>query len=82
MVHDVELMDYYPDYGGIEDGEPITKSPIPNNPAFIFKMITPEKPEGEKSFVAIRQTLETEENDYKVNFVSAETRHISGLNST
>ena len=62
----VELKDYYPDYDGIEDGEPISKSPIPNNPAFIFKMITPEKPEGEMSFVAIRQTLETEENDYKV----------------
>ena len=42
-------------------------------------MVTPEKPQGEKSFVAIRQTLETEENQYKVNFLSAETRHISGL---
>lgn len=75
----VELRDYYPDYGGIENGEIIEKSPIPNNPAFIFKMITPEKPEGEMSFVAIRQTLETEENNYKVNFISAETRDISGL---
>ena len=75
----VELKEYYPDYDGIKDGEPYSKSPIPNNPAFIFKMITPEKPEGEMSFVAIRQTLETEENDYKVNFLSAETRDISGL---
>ena len=31
------------------------------------------------SFVAIQQTLETEENDYKANFISAETRDISGL---
>ena len=75
----VELKDYYPDYDGVEEGEPVSKSPIPNNPAFIFKMITPEKPDGEMSFVAIRQTLETEENDYKVNFISAETRDISGL---
>ena len=75
----VELKDYYPDYDGVEDGEPVSKSPIPNNPAFIFKMITPEKPDGEMSFVAIRQTLETEENDYKVNFLSAETRDMSGL---
>ena len=66
-------------YDGVENGEPISKSPIPNNPAFIFKMVTPDKPEGEMSFVAIRQTLETEVNDYKVNFVSAETRDISGL---
>ena len=63
----------------LKDGEPYSKSPIPNNPAFIFKMITPEKPEGEMSFVAIQQTLETEENDYKANFLSAETRDISGL---
>lgn len=75
----VELRDYYPDYDGIEDGEIKSKSPVPNNPAFIFKMITEDKPDGEMSFVAIKQTLETEENDYKVNFVSAETRHISGM---
>ncbi|KAA0966166.1 cytochrome C biogenesis protein [Sporosarcina sp. ANT_H38] len=75
----VILSDYYPDYDGIEDGEPKSKSPIPNNPAFIFKMVTPAKPDGEMSFVAIKQTLETEVNDYKVKFVSAETRDISGL---
>lgn len=75
----VELKDYYPDYGGFENGEPVSKSPLPNNPAFFFKMITPEKPKGEISFVAIRQTVEAEENDFQVNFVSADTRNISGL---
>ncbi|MDS9470790.1 cytochrome c biogenesis protein ResB [Sporosarcina pasteurii] len=75
----VELRDYYPDYDGFVDGEPTSKTPLPNNPAFFFKMITPEKPKGEISFVAIRQTVEAEENDYKVNFLSAETRNISGL---
>lgn len=75
----VDLMGYYADYDGVENGEPVSKSPIPNNPAFIFNMITPEKPQGEKSFVAIRQTLETEENAYQVKFVSADTRDISGL---
>ncbi len=74
-----ELKDYYPDYGGFENGEPVSKSPLPNNPAFFFKMITPEKPKGEISFVAIRQTVEAEENDFQVNFVSADTRNISGL---
>ena len=53
----VELKDYYPDYDGIENGEPISKSPIPNNPAFIFKMVTPDKPDGEMSFVAINKHL-------------------------
>lgn len=75
----VTLLDYYPDFDGMEDGEPKSKSRIPNNPAFIFKMVTPENPEGEKSFVAIKKTLETNENDYKVKFLSAETRDISGL---
>lgn len=75
----VNLIGYYADYDGVENGEPVSKSPIPNNPAFIFDMKTPEKPQGEKSFVAIRQTLETQENAYAVKFVSADTRDISGL---
>ncbi|MBD7983653.1 cytochrome c biogenesis protein ResB [Sporosarcina sp. Sa2YVA2] len=75
----VNLIGYYADYAGVENGEPVSKSPVPNNPAFIFDMRTPEKPQGEKSFVAIQQTLETEENAYQVKFVSADTRHISGL---
>ncbi|MBE1554081.1 cytochrome c biogenesis protein ResB [Sporosarcina limicola] len=75
----VVLSDYYPDFDGMENGEPKSKSSIPNNPAFIFKMITPEKPKGEMSFVAIQQTLETEENAYKVKFVSAEMRDKSGF---
>ncbi|MDW0115600.1 cytochrome c biogenesis protein ResB [Sporosarcina thermotolerans] len=75
----VNLIGYYADYDGVENGEPVSKSPIPNNPAFIFDMKTLEKPQGEKSFVAIRQTLETEENAYAVKFVSADTRDISGL---
>ncbi|ARD49422.1 cytochrome c biogenesis protein ResB [Sporosarcina sp. P33] len=75
----VNMLGFYPDYDGIKDGEPFSKSPVPNNPAFIFQMNTPDKPEGEKSFVAIRQTLEVEENDYAIKFASAETRNISGL---
>ncbi|MDW0109111.1 cytochrome c biogenesis protein ResB [Sporosarcina aquimarina] len=75
----IELMEYYADYDGIVDGEPTSKSPIPNNPAFIFNMKTPDHPEGEKSFVAIRQTLEVEPNDYEAKFQSAETRDASGL---
>ncbi|PIC81262.1 cytochrome C biogenesis protein [Sporosarcina sp. P18a] len=75
----VNMLGFYPDYDGIKDGEPYSKSPVPNNPAFIFQMNTPDKPEGEKSFVAIRQTLEVEENDYAIKFAAAETRNISGL---
>ncbi|PID14797.1 MULTISPECIES: cytochrome c biogenesis protein ResB [unclassified Sporosarcina] len=75
----VELKDYYADYDGFEDGKPKSKTPIPNNPAFFFKMVTPAKPDGEMSFVAIRETVETELNDYKATFLSAETRDVTGL---
>lgn len=75
----VVLLEYEPDYAGFEDGELKGNSPLPNNPVFIFKMITPEKPQGENSFVAIRQTVEGDENDYKLNFVSADTRNVSGM---
>ncbi|MHA6258489.1 cytochrome c biogenesis protein ResB [Sporosarcina sp. CAU 1771] len=75
----VELKDYYPDFDGFEDGKPVSKTPLPNNPGFFFKMVTPNTPEGEMSFVAIRETIETKENDYKVTFQSAETRNMTGL---
>ncbi|KIL75177.1 cytochrome c biogenesis protein ResB [Bacillus badius] len=77
----VEIVGYYPDYDGIgSDGEPKTKSPLPNNPAFLFKMFSPEHPKGEISFTAIRQTLEpVGETDYKMEFRGIETRNISAL---
>ncbi|MDX1769983.1 MAG: cytochrome c biogenesis protein ResB [Planococcaceae bacterium] len=76
----VELLGYYPDFSGFENGEPQTKSPLPNNPAFLIKMITPDTPEGETSFVAIKQTVEPlGENEYKLAFENVETRDVSGL---
>ncbi|GIN85618.1 cytochrome c biogenesis protein [Heyndrickxia sporothermodurans] len=77
----VELMGYYPDFSGFaKNGEPQTKSPVPNNPAFLFKMFSPKHPKGEISFVAIKQNLEPlGENEYKIAFKSIETRNISVL---
>ena len=76
----VSLMGYYPDFSGFENGVPQTATQTPNNPAFIFKMYTPEKPEGETSFVAIQQTLEPNgENLYKMKFSNVETRNMSGI---
>ena len=73
-------MSYFPDFEFNDDGEPATKSRIPNNPAFIFKMFSPEKPEGEISFVAIRQNLEPlGENDYKMTFAGIETKNVTAL---
>ncbi|MDE3839449.1 cytochrome C biogenesis protein [Bacillus methanolicus] len=78
--YSVELLSYFPDFEFDENNEPVTKSRIPNNPAFVFKMFTPDKPEGEISFVAIQQTIEPfGDNEYKMAFSGVETKNVSGL---
>lgn len=77
----VELLGFYPDFDGFsEEGEPKSKSPLPNNPAFLFNMISPEHPDGEVSFVQIQNTMEpVGETDYKMVFKNLETRDVSAL---
>ncbi|WP_368504573.1 cytochrome c biogenesis protein ResB [Alkalihalophilus sp. As8PL] len=78
--HEVIIRDYFPDYFLNNDDVPSTRSKIPDNPVFIFEMITPETPEGEVSFVGIRQNLEPlGENDYKMTFVDVETNNVTAL---
>jgi len=78
--YSVEIISYFPDFEFAEDGEPVTKSRIPNNPAFVFKMFTPDKQDGEISFVAIKQTIEPfGDNEYKMAFSGIETKNVSGL---
>lgn len=78
--YSVKLLSYFPDFEFDEKNEPTTKSRYPNNPAFIFKMITPDKPDGEVSFVAIKQTLEPMgENDHKLQFKGIESGDITIL---
>jgi cytochrome c biogenesis protein len=76
----VEILNYFPDFEFAENGEPATKSRVPNNPAFVFRMVTPEKPKGETSFVAIKQTIEPfGDNQYKMSFKGIETKNVSGF---
>nr|WP_263325864.1 cytochrome c biogenesis protein ResB [Neobacillus sp. Marseille-Q6967] len=78
--YSVEILSFFPDFEFAEDGEPRTKTRIPNNPAFVFKMITPDKPEGETSFVAIQQTIEPlGDNVYKMAFKGIETKNVTAL---
>lgn len=78
--YSVEILSYFPDFEFGEDGQPTTKSRIPNNPAFVFKMYTPDIPDGEVSFVAIQQTLEPfGDNKYKMSFSGVETKNVTGL---
>lgn len=77
----VRLLEYTPDFAGFDDnGGPRTATATPNNPAFVFRMITPDTPEGETSFVAIKNTLEPlGENKNMMKFTNATTRNITGL---
>lgn len=76
----VELLSYFPDFYFDEEGKPSTKTRVPNNPAFVFKMFTPATPDGEVSFVAIQQNIEPAgTNKYKMTFAGIETRNVTGL---
>lgn len=76
----VEIMSYFPNFYFNSKGEPDTKNKIPDNPAFVFNMISPEKPEGEKSFVAIQKTIEPDgDNQLKLRFEGVETKNLSAL---
>jgi len=76
----VELEQYLPDFLIGEDGKPYSKSPVPNNPAFVFNMMSPEKPEGERSFVAILTTIEASDaTTYKMSFAGEESVNATAL---
>jgi cytochrome c biogenesis protein len=76
----VELLSYFPDFYFDDEGNPNTKTKIPNNPAFVFKMFAPDRPKGEVSFVAIRQNLEPlGNNKYKMAFAGIVTKNVAGL---
>lgn len=76
----VEIVTYFPNFYFNNEGVPDTKSRVPDNPAFVFDMISPEKPDGERSFVAIQQTLDPEEdNQLKMEFEGVETKNLSAL---
>ncbi|MCM3566746.1 cytochrome c biogenesis protein ResB [Neobacillus mesonae] len=78
--YSVKILNYFPDFEFAENGEPSTKSRVPNNPAFIFRMTAPDKPKGETSFVAIRQTIEPfGNNTYKMAFKRIGTTNVSGF---
>ncbi len=78
--YSVQIIKYLPDFIVGEDGEPDTQSRVPNNPAFVFKLISPEKPKGEISFVAVQKTIESsDDNIYKMAFANVETQNATFL---
>jgi cytochrome c biogenesis protein len=78
--YSVEILNYFPDFEFDKNGDPSTKSRVPNNPAFVFRMTSPNKPKPETSFVAIKQTIEPfGDNTYKMAFKGIETKNVSGF---
>ncbi|QWG38319.1 cytochrome c biogenesis protein ResB [Bacillus mycoides] len=78
--YSLELLSYFPDFYFDENGRPNTKTKLPNNPAFVFKMFTPETPDGEVSFVGIQQNIEPDGNNkYKMSFAGMEMQNATAL---
>ncbi|OHR63711.1 cytochrome C biogenesis protein [Bacillus sp. HMSC76G11] len=76
----VKIVTYLPNFYFNSEGIPDTKNRVPDNPAFVFNMVSPEKPEGENSFVAIQETIEpNKDNQLKMKFESVETKNLSAL---
>lgn len=75
-----KLLAYFPDFYFNDKDEPATKTSVPNNPAFIFKMFTPDKPKGETSFIGIKENADIKgPNDYKLTFQGLDTKNLSAF---
>lgn len=76
----IEIIEYFPDFHFDDNRTPASKSRIPNNPAFIFKMYSPEKPDGEVSFVGIQTNQDIGgENLHRMRFVDIEMNNVTNL---
>lgn len=75
----VEIGEIFPDYF-LEDGMPKSKTNYPRNPAFVFKVFSPEDENPEISFAGIGKNIDaTGENQYKLGIIGIETHSVSGL---
>lgn len=75
----VEIGEIFPDYY-LDDGVPKSKTNYPRNPAFVFKVYSPEMDNPEISFAGIGKNIDaTGENQYKLGIIGIETHSVSGL---
>lgn len=77
---EVVLLDYYPDFA-LENNRPITKSPDPNKPAFVFEVREKGQAKGERSWVISGQNLDelTKENRYAIDLAGMKMVDSTGL---
>lgn len=75
----VVIDEYYPDYTE-EDGQAISKSKYPRNPAFELSIYSPGSDKAEKSFVGIgKNDPMTKGNQYKLGLAGYELHDVSGI---
>ncbi len=74
---------YYPEFK-MENGEPVTESKYPRNPALVFNIYTPENPDDpEVSMLGVGFNIDpSESNDYKLGITNVEMRDVTGLTIT
>lgn len=79
----IVLDKYYPEFK-MENGEPITESKYPRNPALVFNVYTPDNPETpEVSMLGVGFNIDpSESNDYKLGITNVEMRDVTGLTIT
>lgn len=79
--YSVVIEEYFPDFALGEDGQPTSLSANPNNPFILFKMITPEAPEGETLYFTMLGLVEpnNSQNMYALQYVEEGYGFISYL---
>lgn len=75
----VEIEEYFPNFILNEQKQPSTVNNLPDNPAFVFSMYSPDTPKGEKAFVGIQKNIEAGENQFKMSFAGIETKDLTAL---
>ncbi|WP_052158714.1 cytochrome c biogenesis protein ResB [Halobacillus sp. BBL2006] len=75
----VVIEDYYPEYK-MEDGQPVSISKYPKNPAFVFNVYPPGETDPETSFLGIGANVDASgENEFKLGLVNFDVRDVTGL---
>ncbi|RWZ60224.1 cytochrome c biogenesis protein [Halobacillus fulvus] len=75
----IEIQNYFPEYE-FSNGEPVSVSRFPKNPAFVFQLYPPGESEPETSFLGIGANIDASgENEYKLGLVNFDVRDVTGL---
>lgn len=77
----IEVLEYYPDFELDKNRKPSTKSPNPDNPAFVLNIVSPETPQGEKAWLFLGSYIPAPgvENVYGFQFGMPDLTNITGL---